>query len=179
MTHDSTGLANWQGALGAIEIAHLKTDEQQAPSADETDSDPFAELDELLAESLSAAEERKQVESAKRRLAAGNKQTAEADGALVRSWQSRNVWQDLATVAVFERYKCTTCGTQSTIFRQLMRKQCQRTNASTIRYEATGTAPDTLPREVVVQKWSTSMCTKCCEFDGFSFADGVTEWQGG
>lgn len=149
--------------------------------------DGLDDLDALLDESVKLRDEEREVKAArdrlKRRYASGSGRTPEEiaeDEARVREWELRNNWEAVANIAFWERHRCTNCGRQQTIFRQLMLKQHHRTFPDTIRWQQVDeTVPD-LPQENLVEKWEVGMCTNCAPEFGFDFQEvPVGEWRAG
>lgn len=153
--------------------------EAEAEPASETEAD----LDDLLAESVALRDDAKAAAEARDRLrkrhAGSGRSAAEiaADEARVREWELRNDWEATANVALFERYKCQ-CGRQQTIFRQIMQRQVHRQYQATERWQVVETTDPDLPSEIMVQKWTTGMCTNCASDHGFDFQTlPVGEWS--
>lgn len=140
------------------------------------------DLDDLLAESLQQAAERKAIKESQKRLkserpSAGTRELAE-DRERVERWQAQHAWTPVANVALYERHKCE-CGRQQTIFRHLMRRETHRHMRTVQRFIAVEESLANLPNEVAVQKWETPQCTYCAQEKGFHLGSGnVYEWTG-
>ena len=154
-------------------------DELDALLTPEPPDDEVDPLDELLAESMATVKDQLEAKLARERLKRGGNTAAQQaeDAERIRRWELANEWQAVANVALFERHRCN-CGRQQTIFRQLMQRQQHRYLRDSTRWQAVEAINAELPKEVVVQKWATPMCTECSPQSGFVF-EHVTEWTGG
>lgn len=152
------------------DLEDLLTESQSSLEAD----DP---LNELLVESLAAAQEQLEAKAARERAKRGGLSAAQQaeDAERIRRWELAHEWKAVANVALFERHTCA-CGRHQTIFRQLMTRQQHRHLRDSQRWQRADASLADLPNEVVVQKWETPMCPACSPQAGFEFRN-VTEWQ--
>lgn len=130
----------------------------------------FDDLEALLGEAKAAERDAAEVKAARERAKRGGLAPAqrEEDVQRLREWEAKHEWRAVANVAQFERHRCA-CGRQQTIFRQLMQKQQHRHLRGSVRYVQVEVQLADLPNEILVQKWSTPMCTECCTRQGFDF----------
>lgn len=138
------------------------------------------DLDDLLAESLQQAAERKAVKESQKKLkaAGANSRELQEDRERVERWQAEHAWTPVANVALYERHKCE-CGRQQTIFRHLMRRETHKHMRTVQRFIAVEESLANLPNEVAVQKWKVPQCTYCAQEKGFHLGSGnVYEWEG-
>lgn len=157
----------------------------QAPQDNELDSllaesvEGLDPLDALLAESMETVKQNKEAKLARERLKRGGQSAAQIaeDAERIRQWELAHEWTIVANVAFWERHECDGCGHHQTIFRQFMHRQVHNRMAKTERWVEADKMSAEHPSETLVQKWSTPMCPRCCEQQGFPFRN-VQEMKG-
>ena len=136
-------------------------------------------LEALFQEAKASIKDAQAAKDARERIkrGMGSAKDKAADEERIRRWELANEWKSVASVALFERYRCA-CGRQQTIFRQFMERQEHRHLRGSMRWQKVEELKIDLPQEIAVQKWETPICTECSETLGFAFRPGkVTEWQ--
>jgi len=144
---------------------------------DLTALDDFSDLNDLLADALSAQKEIADAKAAKDRQkrGGGSSQERAADAERIARWEAAHEWRAVANVALFHRFSCA-CGAHSTVFEQLMVRQQHRHLRDSYRWQLTKTAHAELPNEVTIRKTSSPVCPKCAESKGWVFSN-ITEWS--
>lgn len=136
------------------------------------------DLDDLLASAVAQRDEIQATKSMREKLKRGKMTSDERHEieAKVREWESRNVWNTVANVAVFEHISCE-CGFYSEVFSHLMHRQVHKHTANTTRLIVADTMAEGVPQIVAKQNSDVGMCSECAAGKGWDLESGeVMEW---
>lgn len=153
---------------------HLSIDAHlEAIAVDLSDPSEMS-LDDLFAESMAEAKAVEEVKKARKAVTYTGKDalTAEARNSLqmtIRSWEARREWKPAASVVMFSRQQCQSCGQFHTQFVGFFQRQEHRSLGTADRWipSVRPQTWDKLPRESKYQDSHTELCEDCAEKLGF------------
>jgi hypothetical protein len=150
-------------------LAESKAAAKKKPAAAD-----LGELDDLLKESISLRDEEVATKLNRERLKRQNLSSDERREieSKVREWEARNLWNPVATVAVFDRTYCA-CGCYVQTFSHLMHKQMHKTDPTLSRMVMTDTTLEGKPRMVAFQDFEVELCDECAAEKGWDLENAV------
>lgn len=123
-------------------------------------------LDDLLSESVKYKEQKEEEKELRKKQARGGLPKAEA--ALIRKWELQREWDATANVLVFQRQRCSFCGSYHNLFDGLFELHTHKRLAIT-RTVAVKFHEKSLPKAVRYTDSDTAICHNC--------ADKQAEWE--
>ena len=150
----------------------------EAPAAP---ADPFADLDDLLAEALAAQAERTAGERYRKALKSPGLTREEAAEiqAKLREWEDRREWNSVAETALTIRTYCATCRTTTDSFGGFFKRQTHRSKKDLTRWLAIPKPQGGLPRERALRRVEEKFCLHCLAARGFGKDVAEVVWEGG
>lgn len=131
---------------------------------DELGGEDFSDLDELLAESMSEAEEKLQyaedLKARKRGFTGMSKEEVDFCNSRMQAFEQARIWRPIKNLAVFARIECA-CGESRLIFGRWMQQQVSRTNPTARRWDTVPAANKHLPTESAYEVRKTPICPVC------------------
>ena len=124
--------------------------------------DDLDELNQLLAESMSAKEDARKVKEARKALASKGTLESEREELkrLVAQWELKREWTPVANTIMFDVQHCTNCGTQHKHFTGLFQRQEHK--VSKITRWIRSVEDSALPKEVKESTAYAGICSGCC-----------------
>lgn len=183
---------NQQDTLAELEASlneqmQADAEEEEQAEARLEDGDAVDELDALLAEATSEAQDRvlgKSLRQQLSRLSSTSQEHAYLKAKL-QEWEARREWDTQANCAMFTKYTCA-CGSTHTIFNGLFYRQSHREMRTVKRWVAatqflqgnlTTAALAELPNETILQQHTIPMCGSCAADKGWNIEKASTEWN--
>ena len=133
-------------------------------------ADDFSELDDLLADSVSAMEEKEayqaDLKARKKNYIGMDVQETAACVARMQAFEQARIWKPLENLAVFARYVCTECSSEKLVFTRFMQAQVARNNPKLRRWDTVQKPLTHLPTRCAVERRVVPLCPSCAVLQG-------------
>ena len=123
-------------------------------------------LDDLLAESVQAADDLKKLKDARRNAKLGRSPDTPQEE--LRRIEAMHEWKAVADVAMFQIQHCACCDNYLASFTGIFQRQSHRHNRNTFRWLASTSSHNRgLPKEVKTQEIDVPFCNFCLAENGY------------